>query len=214
MKVRDSPEARSTRQVRNSRAQNHCFVSAMRAEERTDMVSSDPETIKPPNPGVPCDLNPNETLLCRTRFHWIILSWPVVFAILFSLPGVAALIAVPAPGGSTGGTLLLAAAGLFFLAVAAAIGFIAYLRWESREAILTNSRLIFISGIIRTEMTSIALGSVESAKLRQSLLGKALGYGTVVVYQVGAPVRSIRKIPHPENPYQSLQAQLKLNRKQ
>jgi hypothetical protein len=46
MIVRDSPEARSYRQVivlRNSPAQSYCFVSVVRAGERTDLVSSDPE---------------------------------------------------------------------------------------------------------------------------------------------------------------------------
>jgi hypothetical protein len=176
------------------------------------MVPSDPQAIKPPTPGVPYDLNPGETLVCRTHFHLIVLFWPVVFAILLSIPGVVALIAVPAPGGSTGGTWLLAGVGLFFVGLAIAKGFTAYLRWESREVVLTNRRVILISGIVRTEMKTIELEGVESATLRERLLGKVLGYGTVVVYQVGGSVKSMRKIPHAESLYESLQVQLKLAR--
>jgi len=182
-------------------------LSSYRAGERTDMTWSDPKAIK--HPGALYHLNLDETVLCRTHFHWIILSGPAVFAILFSLPGIAALIAVRAPGGSAGGTILLAVVGLFFLAVAAAIGFTAYLRWESREVILTNSRLIRISGVIRAEMTSIELEGVKTARLLESLLGKALGYGTVIVYQINGSVTSIGKLPHCRKLCQSLQAHYK-----
>jgi hypothetical protein len=179
----------------------------MRAEEGTDMFSSDPEAMKTPYPAA-CDLIPNETLLYRTHFHWIIMFWPAVLAILFSLLGVVALIALPARGGSTEGSSLLAAVGLFSVVVAAAISVIAYLRWESREVILTNRRLILISGTIGTQMGLNELEGVESATLRQNLLGKVLGYGTVVAYQAGGSVRFMKTIPRAEKLYLSLQAQL------
>ncbi len=104
----DSPEARSTRQVmvfaEFTRTEPlFCQRHKSRRKNGHGLVRS-PKAKKPPNPDAPCDLNANETVLCRTHFHWIILFWPDVFAIPFSLPGVVALIAVPAPSGSTGGT--------------------------------------------------------------------------------------------------------------
>ncbi len=162
--------------------------------------------MEPPNPGAPWEFNPNETVLCRSHFHWINLFWPAVFASLFLVPGVAALIGVFAPGGSSGGTLILETVGVFFLTIAAAVGFINYLRWKSREVVLTNKHLICISGTIRTEMTAIDVDQVESATLRTSLSGKILGYGTVVLNQVNAPRKFMGKIPHPENFYRYLQA--------
>jgi uncharacterized membrane protein YdbT with pleckstrin-like domain len=156
------------------------------------------ETIKSTLGDAADDLNPNETLLHRNQFHWIRMSWPVFFAVLFFLPGVFALGGLPARGGSPGGTVVLGTIGLFFVAVAAAIFFIAHLSWKSREIILTNSRLMLTSGIIRTEITSIRLDRIKTTTVGLSLLGKALGYGTVILCDADGTVRCINKISQPE----------------
>ena len=166
--------------------------------------------MKPSNPDVPWEFNPNESVLYRSHFHWINLFWPAMFAFLFLVPGVSALIGVFAPGGGAGGTLILETVAVFFLTVAAAVGLISYLRWKSREVVLTTNQLIFISGAIRSEMTAVHLEELESATLRTSLLGKVLGYGTVVLTQVNARTKFMRKIQHPEELYQSLPARLRL----
>ena len=153
------------------------------------------------------ELNPNETLLYRSHFHWTTASRPTFFAVLFLLPGVFALSGVPARGGSTGGTLLLGTFGTFFLGVAAAILFIARLSWKSREIILTNSRLMLTSGVIRTQITSIRLDGIESTTVRLSLLGKALGYGTVILCCGDGSVNCIKKISHPRKLDELLQKQ-------
>lgn len=126
------------------------------------------------------------------------MSWPVFFAVLFFLPGVLALGGLPARGGSPGGTVVLGTIGLFFVAVAAAILFIAHLSWKSREIILTNNRLMLTSGIIRTAITSIRLDRIKTTTVGLSLLGKALGYGTVILCAADGSVRCINKISQPE----------------
>lgn len=171
------------------------------------MPRSPSETIKATPLDAAEELNPTETLLYRSHFHWTTLSRPTFFAVFFLVPGVLALSGVPARGGSTGGTLLLGTIGLFFLGVAAAILSIAHESWKFREIILTNNRLILTSGVIHGKITSIRLDGIESTMVRLNLPGKALGYGTAVLCDAEGAVR-IKKIPHPEKFLQLLRNEL------
>jgi uncharacterized membrane protein YdbT with pleckstrin-like domain len=116
---------------------------------------------------------------------------------------------VPTPGGSVAGSLVLVVLGFIFLMVAAALAALTSVDWKSTEAVLTNTRLIVRAGTFRTRTACIPLGKVDKVTVRQTLVGMALDYGTVVVHQLGGRVECIRKVPHPTNFCQSLQAQIK-----
>ena len=176
------------------------------------MTSSDPRTTMKPGELTTQDLLPGESVICRTRVHWFVLFWPVFFSMLLGLPGLLASFAVPARGGSPGGTVILAGVAFVFLVTATAITVLALVGWKSAEAVVTNRRVIMKAGTFRPRTTSVFLYSVESATVRQGIFGRALGYDTIVVQQVGGPAERIRKIPHPAKFCESLQAQLKARR--
>ena len=63
------------------------------------------------------------------------------------------------------------------------------------EVTLTNRRLIFRTGFVRKTAGEIPLENVEAITIVEPLLGRVLGYGTVIVTSVGGlqfPLRYIR----------------------
>jgi uncharacterized membrane protein YdbT with pleckstrin-like domain len=64
------------------------------------------------------------------------------------------------------------------------------------ELALTNKRIIAKFGFIRRSTVELRLEKVESISINQGLLGRLLGYGTVVVKGTGGtgtPIPSIKK---------------------
>jgi len=57
-----------------------------------------------------------------------------------------------------------------------------YLREDFEEFAVTNRRIITKHGIIRRDVAFLPLERIETVNVRQSLLGRFLNYGTVVVH--------------------------------
>ena len=71
-----------------------------------------------------------------------------------------------------------------------------YLIIESKEAGVTNKRLIAKSGLIRRDTVEIPIKKVSSLQVKQGIIGRMLGYGTLIISDVGAahaPIRYIRE---------------------
>lgn len=86
------------------------------------------------------------------------------------------------------------------LGVTTIVGFLliplGYLIIRSNEAGVTNKRLIAKSGLIRRDTVEIPIKKVSSLQVKQGILGRILGYGTLIISDVGAahaPIRYIRE---------------------
>lgn len=174
----------------------------------TNVTSLDVRTSKAPRDHVLQCLIAGETVIFRTHFHWWVLFWPSIIAILVGLPGLSSLSGVLVRGGSPGGSLILTVVGLGSLFTAAAIMAIALAEWKSTKAAVTNMRVIMRAGVFRTKVVCVTLSEVETVTVQQGIPGRVLGYGTIVLCEVGGSAERIRKIPHPARFSQSLQAQL------
>jgi membrane protein YdbS with pleckstrin-like domain len=152
-------------------------------------------------------LNTGETELYRSGVHWIVLGWPILAAVLVLSPGILSLIGVFAHGGSLGGSVILVAIGSFFLSMAAAVLAIAFLKRNSTGILVTNQRLILIGGIFRVRVSYSDLGRIAKVTVRQGMLGKRLGFGTVVINYVWGTVDRIKNVPNPTQLSQCLLAQ-------
>lgn len=79
----------------------------------------------------------------------------------------------------------LSAAGPIGLAVAALSAIRAVWRWERTRLELTADRLVVVHGTLRRRSASASLaGAVE---VEQTLVGRLLGYGTVVAGELEVP---------------------------
>lgn len=106
----------------------------------------------------------------KTHRHGIVLARPLLRAsFLAAAGGSAFLLPWPVP---VVGAVLLAAAALAALA--------AVVRWNSTRLEITDDRLVVAGGVLRRRTAAVRLDRVGAVEVEQSLLGRLLGYGTLV----------------------------------
>lgn len=127
-------------------------------------------------------LAPGERCLVETRLHWLV---PLTATIR-----------------AAGGMALMTAAGMVLVAVApgwllpklaiclAAVAHSAWmfyrvLRWRTETIIVTDKRIIRVSGIFVITVDAVQLDQITDSTLRCSLPGRVLGYGAIRVESAG-----------------------------
>lgn len=65
------------------------------------------------------------------------------------------------------------------------------------EYVVTNKRLIAKKGLIRIESLEIILSKVEGILLEQSIIGRILGYGSIIVIGTGGTKDPLRQVASP-----------------
>jgi uncharacterized membrane protein YdbT with pleckstrin-like domain len=129
------------------------------------------------NPYLESLLGDNEKILLESRQHWFVFVKSIIFeslVIAVILAGVT--IAVtrnePYPWLKWG----------YLLMLIPVISFIYdYFQWRNREYILTDFRVIQISGIINKNVIDSSLEKVNDVKLTQSFFGRIFNFGTVEI---------------------------------
>jgi uncharacterized membrane protein YdbT with pleckstrin-like domain len=71
-------------------------------------------------------------------------------------------------------------AGAVLLALAAAVAVRAVWLWERTHVVLTTEKLFVVHGILRRRAAAVRLARVGAVEIEQSVLGRLLGYGTIV----------------------------------
>jgi membrane protein YdbS with pleckstrin-like domain len=112
----------------------------------------------------------DEQVFVDERRHGIVLVRPLGRALLLAGLGVTGLV-LGWPASFAGCVLLVAAA-----AYAAA----AVLQWDRTHVVVTAEKLFVVHGVVRRRAAAVRLAKVSTVELEQSLLGRLLGYGTVV----------------------------------
>jgi len=124
-------------------------------------------------------LGENERILLTSRQHWFILASSVVFEVIVILVIFGGTIA--ATFFSRGQALLIAIVGLLLLLIPIASMIHDILVWSHHQYIVTNWRVLQVSGIINKDVTDSSLEKVNDVKLTQSFLGRIFGYGDVEI---------------------------------
>lgn len=135
---------------------------------------------------VDSQLLPNETVLYRARLHRSLYSGAYVFAALAL--GVMAF----AIGQHPLWWLVLALA-----VVAAALFGWSWLRSTTSEFAVTDKRVVIKVGWIRRRTLETMLAKVEGIGVEQSLIGRMLGFGTIVVTGTGGTKEEFDRIADP-----------------
>ena len=137
-------------------------------------------------------LREGETVTHQGKIHWIVFLRSIVFLILallvllFTNTGPLATSEFSLAGKIVAGLLALTA--IWF-------GAHAFIVWWSTELVTTNQRCIVKVGFIRRHTWEINAGKVEGVEVSQTILGRILDYGTILVKGTGsgsAPVRFVR----------------------
>jgi hypothetical protein len=126
----------------------------------------------------------------EARRHGVVLVRPLVRA--FAAAGVGAFaLRLPWPVPPLGALLM---------AVGAAVAVSAVWRWDRARLVLTTEKLILEEGVMRRRESAVLLRALKAVSLERSLLGRVLGYGTVVA----GPLR-IHFVPDPREVSELLQ---------
>ena len=75
---------------------------------------------------------------------------------------------------------------------------VALLEYLNEEVVLTRDRLNFKTGWLSHSSAEILLSQIETISLREPLLGRFIGYGTVAVSGTGGAVFRLRFMPKAE----------------
>ena len=98
-------------------------------------------------------LAPGETVVARFHLHWTA-KWRLAVFLILAIP-------------------------TFGIALLAAI--YEWLRLRAIEQGVTNRRVVYKTGILSRSTAELRLASIETIDLRQSVTGRLLGYGDVVL---------------------------------
>jgi uncharacterized membrane protein YdbT with pleckstrin-like domain len=142
-------------------------------------------------------LLPGETLVYETGLHWLVYGRAILLFALSAVLAVAA--AVAASGGFVHDVkvtyLLIPAAACAVLGLLALVS--AAIRRSSTELAVTDQRVIFKTGVIARHTLEMNRSKVESVDVDQSILGRILGYGTVLLRGTGGSLEPMQTISDP-----------------
>jgi uncharacterized membrane protein YdbT with pleckstrin-like domain len=153
----------------------------------------------------PQDLIPGERIVWRAHIHQIHLVWPSFLVTFLGSIAIFLFYCALSTQGSFGGTSILTVGALLFLVAALLVAAIAFVNWHSRRVILTEKRLRVVSGVLGERVTSIFLGTIESGGVQQGILGRILGFGTIILRDRKGTVHHLKKTAQPTEFLRQLQ---------
>ncbi len=117
----------------------------------------------------------------ETRKHGVVLARPLVRALLLVGGGVALALwandlAWP-----------LAAAGATVALCGALAALRAVLSWDRTKVVVSQEELAVVYGVVRRRTASVELSPAAPLEVEQSILGRVLGYGTVIAGDMEIP---------------------------
>jgi uncharacterized membrane protein YdbT with pleckstrin-like domain len=127
-------------------------------------------------------MHADEPVLLEARRHGIVLVVPLLRALALALAGTACLL-LPAPGSILAPILM---------AIAALMALRCVWGWEATRLVVTRERLLVSTGILRRHEATVRFARIGPVEVEQSLLGRLLGYGTLVAGDL-----ELRCVPRP-----------------
>lgn len=154
------------------------------------------------------NLVPGETVLYETRLHWIVLIGPLVLGVALGGIGLVFVVGgydVGAKGRSYSGMIIV---GLLLLVGAAFSIGLGFIRRNSTEVAVSNKRVLIKTGLIARKSIEVILSKVESIGVDESVLGRTLGYGSVIIRGTGGTFETFGRIAHPNEFRRQVQQQI------
>ena len=139
-----------------------------------------------------------ENVVYTTRLHWTVLLGPMLLALIFGVPGIALLVRSTADqGGRSASFTPMVAGGLILLVIAVICIAAGMAKRNATEMAVTNKRLVVKVGLASRRTLELLLQKVESIGVEESLMGRMLGYGTVIVRGTGGTPEPFDRMAHP-----------------
>jgi uncharacterized membrane protein YdbT with pleckstrin-like domain len=138
-------------------------------------------------------LQPGETVVYATKLHWIIF-WRAILLLIICivLAGAAWYMA-----DNSNASLAFGIAAVIFALLALSSAFQAFIRWATTELAVTDRRVIYKTGLIARHTIEMNRRQVESVDVDQSIFGRMIGYGTIIIRGTGGNLEPMRRIDDP-----------------
>lgn len=145
-------------------------------------------------------LQPDETVVYATTLHWLVYFRAVVLLLI----GVGLLVASAEIGGAVTNSeyekyliFVLQVLAAIFVVLAILSALRALIRRATTELAITDRRVIYKAGLLRRHTIEINRSKVETVGVNQSILGRLMGFGTVIVRGTGGSFEPIPFIAEP-----------------
>lgn len=142
-----------------------------------------------------------ERVVYRARLHRIIFVPPLALALV----GVVAAILIDVYWQSPQAAGIVGAA---FLLVALVLALPRFIRYTSSEFAVTNKRVIVKVGLVYRKTLELVLTKVETIGVEQTIFGRILNYGTIIVTGTGGTKEPFKDIANPLYFREQVQSQL------
>lgn len=136
-------------------------------------------------------LGKNEEIVHETGLHWIVFLTPIACLTI-------AFVAVRDLNLNDVGKTPVAA---FVAIIFGAMGLYGLIRslidWLTTEIAVTTHRVVYKRGLIARDTIEINFNRIEGLDIKQSILGRILNFGTVVIRGTGIGVQPMRDVAGP-----------------
>jgi len=128
-------------------------------------------------------LGERENIILVTRHHWFILASSILLEVVLILIIFSATIIGTIAFSRTQAfpSVIVAAIGFIVLLIPIATGTRDVLNWTNHQFIITNRRVMQISGIFNKSVIDSSLEKVNDIKMDQTALGRLFGYGDIEI---------------------------------
>jgi len=152
-----------------------------------------------------------EKIIYQTRLHWIVLVAPALLGLIFGIAGIVLLAGSANSSGDSRTTAqAMIIAGIILLLIAVTLLVRGILKRNSTQMTVTNMRVVANVGIASRRSIEIFLSRVESIGVEESMMGRMLGYGRVIVRGTGGTPETFDKIANPLEFRTQVQRQIEL----
>jgi len=133
-------------------------------------------------------LAPNEQIVHETGLHWIVFLAPLACLAIASL----AALSIEANDVGAAGfvAFIFGGFGVFF-------SLRALIDWLTTEIAVTTHRVVYKRGLIARDTIEINFNRIEGLDIKQSILGRLLNFGTVIIRGTGIGVQPMRDVAGP-----------------
>lgn len=145
-------------------------------------------------------LLPSERRVIRLHRHWSVVVWDAIETVL--LMAVLAMLSDVASNSAWLVQNILWYGGLLVLA---RFAYTLY-EWSDEQLLVTDKRFVLITGVFSTRVAMMPLSKVTDLTYQRNVLGRLLGYGTIVVESAGQVqgFNRIEHLPQPERIYDAI----------
>ena len=161
-------------------------------------------------------LLPDERIIYAATLHWVMYLQGLIMTgfagvVAFLSQSVLAILFGERMGAQFSKPVCIIAGIIVLVGIMLLLG--AYVRQTSTEIVITNKRLIAKYGFVSRATFEILANRITGANFDQTVFGRMLGYGTILVHGAGGEISPIDQVENPQLFYRALVSVLEKNQR-